>query len=116
MIGVEPSEILVQTVAVSILVGMPDPSMPRRVPHLFHLKKHHPSLAESVGIVTAGLITGVWRPFATTMVRWPGHDPPYPVHATFMTGVAAPCRNHPTVDHPRPAERCRGLMARFAGC
>ena len=33
-----------------------------------------------------------------------------------MTGVAAPCRHHPAVDHPCPAEGCRGLMARLACC
>jgi hypothetical protein len=94
---------------------MPGPAILRRTPRLFHLKKHHPSLAEGVGIVTTGFVTRVWRPFTTTMARRSGHDPPYPVHATFMTGIAAPCRHHPAVDHPRPAESCRGLMARLAG-
>ena len=95
---------------------MPDPAILRRAPRLFHLKRHHPLLAEGVGIVTAGFVTRVWRRFITAMARRSGHDPPYPVHATFMTSVAAPCRHHPAVDHPRPAEGCRGLMARLACC
>ena len=126
-------EILVQTVTVSLFLDsepsptfqtslthfrawMPCPVILRRASRLFHPKRHHPLLGEGVGIVTARFVTRVWRGHIATMARRSGHDPPCPVHATFMTGVAAPSRHHPAVDHPRPGEGCRGLMARLTCC
>ena len=79
-------------------------------------KETSPLLGEAVGIVTTGSVTRVWRRFITIMARRSGHDPPCPIHAALMTGVAGPCRHHPAVDHPRPGEACRGLMARLACC
>jgi hypothetical protein len=32
-----------------------------------------------------------------------------------MTGIAAPWRHHPAMDHPSPAEGCRGLVTGLAG-
>ena len=33
-----------------------------------------------------------------------------------MTGITAPWRHHPAMDHPRPAEGRCGLMTGLAGC
>ena len=64
--------------------------------------------------MTAGFVARVWRCFITVMVVRSGHDPPCPVHAALMTGITAPCRHHPAMDHPRPAEGRRGLVTRLA--
>jgi len=64
--------------------------------------------------VTAGIVARVWRCLITGMVRGPGHDPPGPVHTALMTGIAAPWRHHPAMDHLRPAEGRRGLVTGLA--
>ena len=65
--------------------------------------------------MTAGFVARVWRCHSTVMAVRSGHDPPYPIHTALMTGCAAPCHHHPAMDHPRPAEGRRGLVARLAG-
>jgi hypothetical protein len=79
------------------------------------IEQRYRSLIKGGGVVTAGIVARVWRCFITVMARRSGHDPPYPFHTALMTGIAAPWRHHPAMDHSRPAEGRRGLVTGLAG-